>query len=886
MKGNMIKKLLLIALLLPTFLFGEFKVRDVTVNMLSEPLGTPLEGNIVSWKSFSDVNATKQVSYRLLLVDDSGKTAYDSGEIESELQLHISIPVKLTPATKYTLTVSVKNNRDEVAQEKTFFISGIEDWGDAQWIRAEDKMRSPFLKSEMKLASNVKKVFAYVCGLGIHEFYINGKKADDRVLEPTQTNYEKYAFYSTYDITKFVKKGANDLRLWIGDGFYYQDKVWGEHHLYYNFAMAKVKIIVVYDNGKTEEFLSSDDNWEYSASPLSWANFHEGDDYDANKEGVYDWKPVIIASGKDIPERLVPPNIQPMKVVDTVTIKDVWKSENGYMIDMGQNLVGFAEFKTSLPKDKQISLYFAEYISVDKMNLDWSSTGIGATKVKQRINYISNGKKDQVYQNRFCYFGFRYIEVIGLDEAPSKDFLKGLVVHTAMPKVGEFECSNSNLNKMHEMFIWTIRGNTQGVLTDCPVREKCGWAVANSLAEAIIYNYNSEAFFIKSAQDLQSGFEDSHIALRYRGWGNPDREIKPQGIPHMVSPGKRKCGMATFDFGIDTVLVPYFIYQYYGNTAILESSYPFMKSWHNYMISFLKNSLLDGGLGDWCTTYGADCPTELSDSIWYYNEINKMMEISTILNLPKDTKMYTGQRVGVREEINKKYFDAERKFYKAKGDKDYASHTGCAMALKYGIVPPGQEKAVSDAIVKSSQENMHGFLNIGNFGIHTIWYALADFGNKEYAFKMLDKKGVNSFEYMWNTLGATTNWEGWVTHGRPTGGSQNHVFQGAYDQFFYERVAGLSMMPQFPGFKKTLFMPTMCEFFDFAKASVDTPYGLTVSDWKKENGKVTWTIIVPSNAMGEVVIPAGAKNPMLNGQVATSLGFGVPSGTYKITFDL
>jgi len=869
-----------------SMLWGALEIRGIKINNLENPQGVDNNNLFVSWKIDSDKNATIQKSRQITLKDFTDTIIWQSQEIQDNKQIQIPIPAKLEDAKKYSITVSVKDNHGQNAQASAEFISGLDDWHDAKWIRGKDKMRSPFLGNILNISDDIESAYAYICGLGLHEFLLNDMKVSDKVLEPVQTQYDQYACYTTYDITNLVKKGSNDLKIWLGDGFYYQDKVWGEHHPYYNFAMAKCCIVINYKDGK-KEFLISDENWKYSPSPLSWANIHEGEDYDANLEGVYNWQPVIIATGKDIPEELRPMSIESMKVIKEVEIKDIWKSENGYIIDLGQNIVGWAEVKFNAPKDKKITLRFTEEITPDKMNLDWTSTGIEHTEVEQRINFVSNGKKDQMFRHRFSYHGFRYIEVQGLDEMPKKDFLKGLVIHTAMKQVGNFACSHETINKMHEICIWSLYGNTFGLLAEDPIREKCGWAVANSIAEAIMYNFDAHAFFSKTARDMNDSFCYSSRQLKHKTWTEVRVELKPDNIPFNVSPGKRTCGMANFDFGIDTVLVPYFLYQYYGDENILKEAYPYMKSWHNYLISNLENNLLYGGLGDWCSTYMADCPIGLSDSIWYYNEVNTLLNIAQILGYKKEIPKFVAQSSGLANTINEKHYNAEKKYYPSKKD-DYATHTGNAMALIFGVAPEADKQAISDAIVKSSKENFHSFMNAGNFGIYRVLKALADNGNAEYAFQLLDKKGEHSFDWQFSKLGVTTIWETIPVCSQDFNphGNHNMIFQGAYDQFFYECIAGISVMKEFPGFKKTLFHPRFFKYLDWAKATLDTPYGIIKSDWKKENNKVIWNITIPANAFGKIIIPEDAKNILFDKQPLDKNSLELASGNYLIVFDL
>ena len=870
------------------------EISSIKVNRLENPDAVALNGNSISWKTQSDKNGSVQKSYHIVLMDDSGKKVFDSGLVNSELQLQIPLSASLQESKKYTLNLKVANTLGESAEKKISFISGLEDWKDAEWIRAPKELRCPIFSADMQTKGKIKSAFAFVCGLGLHEFLVNDKKVGDKVLEPAQTNYDQYAYYTTYDITNLLNKGKNNFKIWLGEGFYRQDIVWGGG-LTYSTPLTKAVIVVTYADGKKDVLVTNTGDWKYSASPISSANYHEGEVYDANLENVFDWKTPEIATGKDIPEELVPSPMEPMRVVKTLPIQKIWKGENGYIIDMGQLAVGWVEINVANAKDKKFVMRFTEGLNKEKTKLDHRPTGIEATTLEQKHVYISNGKEKQIWSPRYVYHSFRYIELEGFDFEPDKNFLTTKVVHTDFKDSGEFECSNENVNTLHKLAIWSMRGNSQGITTDCPAREKSGWlGDAHATIRAHSNVFDSHAFWKKFTDDMFSSTKITGKTFRNDYFDNRSDFDKPEGFPVMCAPGRRHCGAASYDWGTALVQLPYSMYLYYGDKNILAEYYDNMVWWNDFVSAEIKeDGCLVGGLGDWCHSLPGKSNRDLISNMFYYSELKILAEVAELLGKKNDVEKFKSRAIKTKESIIKKYYDADKKFYPRLDAPEFANQTECSLALEFGLIPDGDEQAVSDNIVKSSKEKSWNFITVGCFGIERIFTQLARHGNNDFAYNILDKKGEFSFEWMWTQYEATTLWESLPVYGNHDrgNGSWNHVFQCGFDKFFYEDIAGIAPIKEFPGFKKILFAPTMFEFLDYAKASIDTSYGITSSSWNKSGNSITWEIVIPSNAKGKIVLP-NVKNLKVNGKdqkVITensNISFESTSGKYKITFDI
>jgi alpha-L-rhamnosidase len=267
-------------------------------------------------------------------------------------------------------------------------------------------------------------------------------------------------------------------------------------------------------------------------------------------------------------------------------------------------------------------------------------------------------------------------------------------------------------------------------------------------------------------------------------------------------------------------------------------------------------------------------------------------KIAKILGKVDDAKYYNDLKDRIATAFIEKFYDKE--------NKTFGSQTANAMALDFGLVPVGDENAVSADIVRNINEKYDGFFHNGIFGMGRIGQALSRYGNARTAWNVFTKKGVNSFAYMWDNAGATSLWEILPVNDESIkagkGASYSHPMLGGYDTWFYEDIAGIRPDESRPGFKVIRFEPTVSDQLQWAKATIDTPYGKTTSDWSVNDGKLTWKIIIPPNASGLVALPV-AKNVTVNGEPLNSSGFipniykdnmslyNFPSGSYIVVFE-
>lgn len=860
-----------------------------------------------SWQLKAETNHVVQTAWEIEVASskealEKGKAdVWSSGKKDSDKQLNIEPEdLHLHSGALYWWHVRVWDGENQVTawSEPACFSSGPQrnEWK-AQWITAiwDEEMPMPYFRKTFSVEngkSRIERAIVYLSGLGCSDLFINNTRIDStRVLDPAQTNYEQYALYSTFDVTDQLKEGDNCVGIMIGNGWYNQDVVWGKGFSYGK-PIVSMQMDLFYNDG-TKKTVVTDDSWQWTPGPVIRTNIYAGEVYDANKEiknwseaatDCSNWKKAVIATGDNIPLELRPQLMPPIRLKEVIEAVDLWQDPAGnWIFDFGVNIAGVPVITVNQPKGTCLKMRMGEILHDDK-SINYATTGVFATQVVQTNEYICAGNGPETWTPRFTYHGYRYLELSGMATKPELSWIKTALVYNDVKQQGSFECSDNQINRLHEMAIRTMLGNTHGIPTDCPHRERCGWlGDAHAVAPFESFNFDLHLFWMKYLADIHSSSSVFLENTLHQKLYNSEFYFadKQPGIPFMISPGKRLCGVASPDWGTAVVQLPWHVYLYYGNQEALELYYDEMKQWVKHIQGLTENHIVPNGLGDWCPPDGnkkIDCPIPLSSTAFHYLDATLVAKAAEVLNKKDDAVKYKV----LSEQIKKAFID---KFYDPE-NKTFGSQTANAMALSYGLFPENDGKFISDATVGEIKKH-HDFIHTGIFGLGSIGQALSRYGNDKTAFDVFTKTGEYSFAYMWDNADATTMWE--ILPISETSknsclkgaSSLNHPMQGVFDAWFYEDIAGIR--PEEAGYKVIRFEPTMTRRLSWAKATVDTPYGPATSDWKTENGQLRWHITIPPNTSGLVIIPEGKEikiddMPADKGQSTHRL----PSGKYVI----
>jgi alpha-L-rhamnosidase len=766
---------------------------------------------------------------------------------------------------------------------------------------------SPLLRKTIQLKEKPVKAIAYVSALGLYEIAFNKKLPDQRVLAPEWTDYNKRVQYQVFEVSKMLKAGFNVIGAQLADGWYAGmlgpvrwSPYFPKRGAYGLDRRLFFQMEVEYANGDKETFVS-DDSWKmYADGPLQLADNFIGETYDANKElkgwqevdfDDSQWEQVTVDANSNI--NLVPQINQPIKVVETLPAKSVAISKEGYSIfDVGENIAGWCKIQLEGKPGDLIVLQHGEMLKEDG---ELYTENLGMAIQTDTVILGPSGKL--LYEPRFTYHGFRFVEVQGLRNQPDKNILEAKVVASDQPRTGYFECSNPMLNQLYKNINRSHVSNMHGVPTDCPQRdERCGWmGDAYIFAQASIYNRDMAAFYNKWIIDILDA--------------QSERGTFPDIAPHPFAYEKHFTGVPGWaDAGIQ---VPYTLYLNYGDKEILADHF---EAYERYINNIHENNPgliwkhdLGNNYGDWLNgntlkaegfpRTGAQIPPEVFSTIMFYNSVNNVSLMASAIGNDKKAEYYAELAAKIKTAFAKEFVDAEGKI---EGD----AQSCYALALYYNIFPKEQEKNFEKRMIDKFIP-YDGRMNTGFHSTLPLMKELVKRGYTEKAFQLLETTEFPSWGYSIEQ-GATSIWERWdgYVKGRGLQGagmnSFNHYSFGAVGEWMYENILGIQADKTSPGFKHFILKPLPEGSLTWAKGSYHSISGKIEAGWKKENNRFEYNFTIPANTTATVNIPGNsAEKILIDGKKLSDVfksseivfedgytSFEVESGNYKVISEL
>ena len=782
------------------------------------------------------------------------------------------------------------------------------DWQSAQWIGFTNDVRpaglaergigrerdakltlkrafpSPLLRKAFAVAKPVRSAQVAICGLGYYELYLDGKKVGDRVLDPAQTTYNKRAFYVTHDVTALLHPGDNVIGLMLGNGFYGQNLAFG-NGLVYGAPRAILRLDLEYADG-SKQTLVSDGSWRAVQGPVLFDNVYLGETFDARRElagwnnpGFNDssWQPVckMAAPTTNLLEQALEP-IRKIRAVQPIAVR---AANNGdWILDLGQNMTGWLQIRVQEKSGQKIQMRFAEVLMPDGKAIDTITTGVHVTGGDQTDVYVCNGSGVEEWEPRFTYHGFRYVQISGLSKKPELSDFTGWLVHTDAERVGTFECSDALINKFYNVSMWTIEDNFQGIISDCPHRERCAWMGDNeAVGEAASYNFDLARFWPKISADMETVLGANPPAGK--------RLVKmpfDKRAPGMIAVGKRLCGQATADWGAATVLVPWYDFLFYGDLATVKRAWPMMQGWLAYLNEFgVKDGIIADGLGDWCppgSNSQMDCPPALTSTALYYQSLQAMHTMGLAIGETAAAERYAEQAVIIKQAFIKKFYDAKK--------HDFGSQTGTAVALHVGLVPDGEEMLVAGGLAALIMDKAHGHYATGIFGQRPLYTVLNDYGHAEVTRHLWSITDWPSLGFMTEKHDLTVWPEvpmDWPAGERYPHNSFNHPMQAGFAASFHESLGGIRPDPAGPGFKHFFLKPCFLLGLEWVKVGYRSAGGMISSNWKRDGSAVVWDVSVPSGSSALVQLPQyPAEKIQLGGKPVERNEFELAPGIWSI----
>lgn len=684
---------------------------------------------------------------------------------------------------------------------------------------------------------------------GVYEAHLNGVRVGDHELTPGYTEYAHRLQVQSFDVEL---AGDNELVVELSDGWY-RGQVglfrsadqWGERTALW---------------ASIDGVVETDGTWE-SAQTGHLADLIEGETVDL-RESSFTWHPVDVV---DHPTDFVVSDAPPVRRIEDLPATLTRRGDD-WIADVGENITGWVRVEGLGPSGTAVTLTYGE-----ELGPDGDVTQVNITPDVPFLPHpLSAGQVDHVvsdgvraFEPRHSTKGFRYVRLSGLSDEPR---VTGVVVHTDLRRTGTFACSDESLNLLHAAAVRSFRGNVVDIPTDCPTRERAGWTGDWQIyIPTAAYLYDVAGFSTKWLKDLAAAQWENGVV--------PNMAPAPRSE---VREGPAAGANGSAGWGDAAVIVPWEQYLAYGDTAVLEESWPMMVRWIDFVRAAAEGArhpsrtgeprpheryLWDTGFhwGEWLEPMRAgesvDFPALLAAdkadvaTAFYRRSTDLMSRIARILGRD-DPYAELSQRVRAAWQTE---------FVAEDGAVRPDTQATCVRALAFELV---DDRAAVAAQLARLVEEAGTHLTTGFLATPDLLPMLADNGHADVAFALLQQRTWPSWLGMIDA-GATTiweRWEGWTADGQPHE-SHNHFSKGAVIGFLHRHVAGIR--PLEPGYSRFAVQPLPGPL-QWATGELSTAHGTIRSAWRVGDGFIL-DVTVPEGTTCLATLPDGSTHDLAAG---------------------
>ncbi|WP_353816522.1 family 78 glycoside hydrolase catalytic domain [Agromyces sp. SYSU T00266] len=842
-------------------------VRPVTVEHHREPLGIGEATPRLSWIVDTDAAGWHQHASEIEIVDpDAPGAAFTTGRVDGDAQVLVAWPAAPLPSrARRVVRVRVWGPDGEASgwSDPTELETGLLE--PALWRASlvapdlpapgADGEPAMLLRGEAALPGGILRARVRATAHGVMTLHLNGAPVGEDVLHPGWTSYAHRLRTRTWDVTDLVREGPNAIGVHLADGWYRGHLGFaGLRDVYGDRTAALVQLEVDHADGSRTVF-GTDATWRSAPGPVTRADLYLGETFDARRvvdgwsaPGFDDarWTPVSEVAFD--PDQLVAPEGPAVRRTQVVAPVGVITSPSGKrLVDFGQNLVG--RLRVRVPAGApgtRITFRHAEVLEDGEL-------GTRPLRAAKATDEVVLAGEAFTWEPEFTFHGFRYAEVTGWPGAFDAGSVDAVVLHTDLRRLGTFEASDPLLDRLHENVVWGMRGNFLDVPTDCPQRdERLGWTGdLQVFAPTAAYLYDTAGMLTGWLADLAADQHDDGNVPVYVPWADVDPHLPPLG--------------AEAGWGDAATIVPWTLYERYGDQAILRRQWASMTAWVD---AFAARAGADvdfpgGGFsfGDWLDADAPDDQPWAARLPWQAVATAYLARSAAIV---RDTAHVLGDDAA--SERYAALFERAAARYRAEyttpsGRAAFPSQTAYALAIAFDLLRPEQRPHAGELLAQ--QVATDGFhVGSGFLGTPVVCDALADTGHAATAWRLLLQRECPSWLYA-VTMGATTIWERWnsmlpdgtINPGTMT--SFNHYAFGAVADFLHRRVAGLA--PGAPGYRVIRVAPLPAPELEWVRAEHETPYGRAGVSWTLDGEDFALEVVVPPSTEAVVVLPDGSE---------------------------
>lgn len=860
-----------------------FKLIDLKCEGLVNPLGIDNRIPHFSWKLKGDGLKEGQAYYEiqvssdsLLLMQDKADL-WNSGKIKSGAS--VMVPYQGRPLSSRSLCywrVRIWDFKKQVSEWSPVarFSIGLLNKSQmhGEYIGASiegGQICAPILRKKINIET-VETAFLHVNTLGYHEIYLNGKKISEAVLTPAVSHLTKRSLIVTYDVTPYLKKGENDLLIWLGQGWY-KNTTYGA---VYDGPLVKAELNVL-RNGKWKVLTKTDNSWFGRESGYSdrgtWRALQfvgekvDGrilpTDLSTQALNQMEWAPVVTV---EVPEHIVSPQMCEVnkihRILSPVSIKKLAKST--WLIDMGQVQTGWFEMRMPvLPIGHEVIMEYS-----DNLTKEGEFDRQGESDI-----YISGGREGECFRNKFNHHAYRYVRISNLPVKPEGEWMKSLQICGDYQQTATFECSDSDLNAIHNMIQYTMKCLTfSGYMVDCPHLERAGYGGDG----------NSSTMSLQTMYDVAPTFENW-----VQTWSDSMRE--GGSLPH-VGPNPGAGGGGPYWCGF-FVMAPWRTYVNYNDSRLIEKYYSQMKEWFKYVDKYTVDGLLkrwpdtkyrDWYLGDWLAPVGVDAgiqsSVDLVNNCFISECLGVMSKIAFTLGKKEEAEEYATRKEKLNKLIHQTFYQPNEGIYST------GSQLDMCYPMLVGVVPDDLYNTVKEKMMVVTEQKYKGHIAVGLVGVPILTEWVIRNKKVDFFYQMLKKRDYSGYLYMIDN-GATATWEYWSGER-----SRVHNCYSGIGSWFYQAIGGIRPDEAAPGYRHVYIDPQVPNGLTWARVTKESPYGTIVVNWELKDNLMHLQLSVPAGTTAIVCVPDTAVSCKMNNK-KVNIGkkiVPVEKGDYDFVFSL
>jgi alpha-L-rhamnosidase len=749
---------------------------------------------------------------------------------------------------------------------------------DPQWIGPAldsshtDKRPAPILRRKFRLEAKPLSGTVRIVGLGHYRLSLNGRPVGDGVINQVWSQYDKTLYVQEFDISDLLRQGENVFGVRLGNSFWHvaptedSARYRGYATDFAKGAAYRLWLDARIQTGSGDEVaVTSGPEWNWREGPLTFSDVYGGEDFDArlepdgwDKPGFADqaWPRVAVLPAA--PAELVPligPPMKEFEVFPPTEIKNLGAA--GYTYIFTQNCSALLRFTVAGQAGQRIRLKPAEDVDA-KGKVRFPYTWDTGQEVWQ--DYVLRGGGEESHQTLFAYIGCRFVGLTGAVPAgepnpgglPVLRKIELVHVRAANPAVGSFACSSGLQNAIQRLSDWAVRSNMSHYPTDCPHREKYAWLEETwHMARSVSYLFDVREWDKRTARAIRDGqLPEGHILTKAPMYLTA---ANPHGKYHEAA-----------EWGMAGVLVPWHLYEWYGDRDALAASYDSMKRYIDYLVGQAKDGIITSNLGDWLD-YGhgkEDGPSQWTPqpvsatAVWALGA-ETLSRAARVLEKGDDAVRYQALFEQIRSDFQRHFYNSRTKTVKNGGSCQAAN----AAALCIGLIPEKDRDGALQAIVDDLERR--GWQQTVGEVFHVFFMrALAEGGRGDVLQKVYGRDTVGSFGYMVKS-GLTTLPETWDAR-RGTIYGLNHFALGHLIEWHFAYIAGIRQPTGGIGWRKILVAPQPGNLTG-AAAEFASPTGVIAVRWTAIAGEFRLTANVPAKTEAVAILPDGSRHPLTAG---------------------